>query len=89
MPFSHPQLNLLGSMIAMSTSAADLTNTCACAQAVQFTHIFSRWIFISDRDGIINLHQGPTSHQAADIDDIDGDTRQRTRRPSRLTDKKR
>ena len=30
---------------------------------------FSRWMFISDRDGIINLHQVPTSQQAADIDD--------------------
>ena len=32
-------------------------------------HFFSRWMFISDRDGIINLHQVPTSQQAADIDD--------------------
>ncbi len=32
-------------------------------------HFFSRWMFISDRDGIINLHQDPTSQQAADIDD--------------------
>jgi len=30
---------------------------------------FSRWMFIPDRDGIINLHQVPTSQQAADIDD--------------------
>ncbi len=28
-------------------------------------HFFSRWMFISDRDGIINLHQVPTSQQAA------------------------
>ena len=31
-------------------------------------HFFSRWMFISDRDGVINL-QVPTSQQAADIDD--------------------
>ena len=31
-------------------------------------HFFSLWMFISDRDGIINL-QVPTSQQAADIDD--------------------
>ena len=89
----------------MSTSAADLIGTCACAHEVQFKWIlaadlvffgnlstpvvfemhrshrawalprksktnslFSLWMFISDRDGIINL-QVPTSQQAADIDD--------------------
>ncbi len=30
---------------------------------------FPRWMFISDRDGIINLHQVSTSQQEADIDD--------------------
>ena len=29
---------------------------------------FPRWMFISNRDGVINL-QVPTSHQEADIDD--------------------
>ena len=102
---SHPQLNVLGRNFAMSTSAADLIGTCACAHEVQFKWIlavdllffgnvstpvvfemhhshrawtllrqiktnsfFSRWMFISDRDGIINL-QVPTSQQVADIDD--------------------
>ena len=31
-------------------------------------HFFSLWMFISDRDGIINL-QVPTSQEAADMDD--------------------
>ena len=104
---SHAQLNVLGRIIAMSTSTADLIGTCDCAQEVQFKWIlvadlgffgnvstpvtfemhrsrrvwallrqvktnslfFPRWMFISDRDGIINLHQVPTSQQAADIDD--------------------
>ncbi len=30
---------------------------------------FSHWMFTSDRDGIINLHQVPTSQQVDDIDD--------------------
>ena len=104
---SQAQFNVLERIIAMSTSAADLIGTCACAQEVQFKWIlvadlgfswhvstpvtfemhlsrrvwalhrrvktnslfFSRWMFIPDRDGIINLHQVPTPHQAADIDD--------------------
>ena len=37
MPFSHAQLNVR--IIAMSTSAADLIGTCACAQEVQFKRI--------------------------------------------------
>ena len=50
---------------------ASLLQSMGTSQAGQnkFT-IFSR-MFISDRDGIINLHQVPTSQQAADIDDID------------------
>jgi hypothetical protein len=39
------------------------------SQAGQNKFTFSRWMFISDRDGIINLHQVPTSQQAADIGD--------------------
>ena len=35
MPFSHVQLNVFR-MIVMSTSAADLIGTCACAQGVHF-----------------------------------------------------
>jgi hypothetical protein len=72
---SHVQFIVLGRIITMSTSAADLIGTCACAQDVQFKfrskkmHLFSRWMFISDRDRIINLHQVPTSQQAADIDE--------------------
>ena len=49
---------------------ASLSQSMGTSQAGQnrFT-FFSRWMFISDRDGIINLHQVPTSQQAADIDD--------------------
>ena len=38
------------------------------SQAGQNKFTFFRWMFISDRDGVINL-QVPTSQQAADIDD--------------------
>jgi hypothetical protein len=38
---SHAQLNVR--IIAMSTSAADLIGTCACAQDVQF-----KWILVAD-----------------------------------------
>jgi hypothetical protein len=40
---SHAQLNVLGRNFAMSTSAADLIGTCACAQEVQF-----KWILAVD-----------------------------------------
>ena len=40
----------------------------ALLRKVKTNSLFSRWMFISDRDGIINL-QVPTSHQVADIDD--------------------
>jgi len=38
---AHAQLNVLRRIIVMSTSAADLIGTCACAQEVQF-----KWIFL-------------------------------------------
>ena len=38
---SHAQLNVLGRNFAMSTSAADLIGTCACAQEVQFIRILA------------------------------------------------
>ncbi len=40
---SHAHLNVLGRIIAMSTSTADLIGTCACAQEVQF-----KWILVAD-----------------------------------------
>jgi len=40
---SHAQLNVLKRIIAMLTSAADLIDTCACAQEVQF-----KWILVAD-----------------------------------------
>ena len=40
---SHAQLNVLGRNFAMSTSAADLIGTCACAHEVQF-----KWILAAD-----------------------------------------
>ena len=40
---SHAQLNVLGRIIAMSTSTADLIGTCARAQEVQF-----KWILVAD-----------------------------------------
>jgi hypothetical protein len=40
---SHSQLNVLGRNFAMSTSAADLIGTCACAHEVQF-----KWILAAD-----------------------------------------
>jgi hypothetical protein len=40
---SHAQFNVLGRIIAMSTSTADLVGTCACAQEVQF-----KWILVAD-----------------------------------------
>jgi hypothetical protein len=40
---SHAQLNVLGRIIAMSTSTADLIGTCSCAQEVQF-----KWILLAD-----------------------------------------
>ena len=40
---SHAQFNVLRRIIAMSTSAADLIGTCACAKEVQF-----KWILVAD-----------------------------------------
>jgi hypothetical protein len=40
---SHAQFNVLGRIIAMSTSTVDLIGTCACAQEVQF-----KWILVAD-----------------------------------------
>jgi hypothetical protein len=40
---SQAQFNVLERIIAMSTSAADLIGTCACAQDVQF-----KWILVAD-----------------------------------------
>ncbi len=40
---SHVQFIVLGRIITMSTSAADLIGTCACAQDVQF-----KWILVAD-----------------------------------------
>ena len=37
----------------------------------RFTFFLPRCMFISNRDGIINLHQVPTSQQATDIDGIE------------------
>ncbi len=40
---SHAQLNVLGRITAMLSSAVDLIGTCACAQEVQF-----KWILVAD-----------------------------------------
>ena len=49
MPFSHAQLNVR--ITAMSTSAADLIGTCACAPEVQFKRILAAdlvfWQYVS------------------------------------------
>ena len=54
----------------MSAMALEFTNRHKKRES-KTNSFFSLWMFISDRDGIINLHQVPTSQQAADIDDID------------------
>ena len=41
----------------------------ALLRQVKTNSLFARWMFISDRDGIINFHPVPTSQQVADIDD--------------------
>ena len=41
----------------------------ALLRQVKTNSLFARWMFISDRDGIINLHQVLTTKQEADIDD--------------------
>ncbi len=47
---SQAQFNVLERIIAMSTSAADLIGTCACAQDVQF-----KWILVADLGSFGNM----------------------------------